>query len=521
MVPQNNKIDQQLHDQKQAYDNMPKVSSSKKIMEHIETKTSKRKRKGRWLRTILPYTAGVAALFLVTALIFSQFQMKSGWEALSSKEDRATPKNEDSSYSNTDTGSSTNQKATPEAGDRQMKIQKEAPFSSDHVPKKITDIRKKMEEMDEGEASQKEIDQWFLQVLKSRQDLIDQKQSKLNQLTYDAKDVNDVLKHPKALKNEKLKTFAEKMKQRGLSFDKREGMLALNIPYAKYDDWFDSFLSAKITAYLDLKTNQVVLRDAGFAGTWHTLGENLVQMEKFLKKWSDFVLAEQVKENYMKTFQYYFFGMENRSVSKPETTMVKDKVKASYEHVVDTYPKTSTGHVVQSFYKALKKNNLRVISKRAFFMPPLPEDLVVSYTRSAQDLFTLSDALADTYQKRQSTSNRRKNGPLNSRLKPEDLLSLYFHAVLQGEPDTQYSFYMDGVHDLPARKVYKEKAHSDIETWVQKMKDKLVKVQFLLEGSDAYAKLYISGEMQPRRVRLMKNSKNEWKMVWNPAKKDA
>lgn len=346
---EHDQLEEKLREQKHAYDDMPKISTPDNIIRYIEETPKSPLQQRRWVQKLLPFAAGIVALFVISALVYSQFQ----------SERQSASQNEPTEQF--------------DSGEMEIAVE-DTPNLPDDMPNSIDKVREMFAEMKQADIPPAQIDEVFMVFLQSRNRLLKKEQSELNQIRYDADDIVAVLDKPDRLENKELEKFVKKAVEHGFSFDNREATLKLVIPYDKYLEWFRSYVSDKMGSYLQLESDRIVLKEGSLAATWNDVGDELVRLEQFLKKWPDFTFHLKLKERYIRNLRLYFHGSINTFPFQHGTDVLKDEVKASYQYVMETYPDTTTASIVREYYEKLEDNHFRELQSE-YTPKPLPKFL--------------------------------------------------------------------------------------------------------------------------------------------------
>ncbi|HEX6923773.1 MAG TPA: hypothetical protein VF149_08110, partial [Bacillales bacterium] len=267
------KLDELLDEQKQAYNEMPKFSSVDQIMARIEAQPGKRRRKKRPFRGFIPFAAGIAALFVMTALVLSQLQLNEGRQNASNdpttnpeNTHQKDPGNEPQLFNDDKPGSGNSN----DHDDKQQSV-----FIPDKVPSTINEAKSIFKRMKESGASPSQIDGVFAEYLKNLQQKRNERAGKLQNLinswagnNKNTADLEPKFKQPEKIKDSDLRAYVIKIKNWGYSIQMPGGTVELEFAYDKMKAAFSPFLSDTFNQYLQIRANGIVFSENYFAGSW-------------------------------------------------------------------------------------------------------------------------------------------------------------------------------------------------------------------------------------------------------------
>ncbi|HET7616198.1 MAG TPA: hypothetical protein VFK27_04490, partial [Bacillales bacterium] len=497
---EDDRISEQLEEQKQAYENMPKFSSAEKIIDHIESSKAGKRKFGKRFRRFLPYAAGIAAALLVTALSLSQIHSQREWEGAEKNHifhkystKRAQP--ETKRNQNQDDQSHVDRNADDSQNDNEA-----APITVGKTPKTVDQAKVAFTNMKNDGKSSEEVDAVFVKFLRSRMKLTETEQGELQKLsgnwyaTFESPE--EVMKQPDKIKDPQFREFVMKLKEQGLGLMQREGMLELTVPFNDYKEWFSPYVSDQMKQYLSLEANQIVLRDASFDESWNALGEQLVSTENFLTKYPDFSFNPELKSRYSRDLHIYLFGIPNKKPFDRQTGTLLDEVRQSYEKIMADYPDSTTAKIVKNYYQALKDNDWKQIPPESFEMPALPDELNPMQKFTADEVLTLPKNLSETYAQLKAATTDTQRAQLLGGLNTADTLKLFLHSVMEKDYEAEYRFFTNGSATLPSLDEFL-KNENQLETFTNQVQNQLVKVVIIGESENVIAKLYFSGETEP------------------------
>ncbi|HEX7064758.1 MAG TPA: hypothetical protein VF199_06795 [Bacillales bacterium] len=367
------KLDDMLDEQRQGYQDLPRLSSVDKIMSRIEAEADKPRKKNRRKRDFLPWAAGIAAAFLLAALALSQLQADPG-QQIAFDTQAEVPKKGQTPGNNLESGSN-------ESGYSDEK-RTASPFVPDKVPSTIDQTKTVLKKMKETGASASRIDGVFTEFLQARMNAKTERTVKLTQLGqtwlqnhYNFRELMPGFEQPEKIKDAQLRSYAEKLKNEGYRVITREGNLELKYAYNKFQKAFSPYVSNTMDAFLEIQADSVVYSEGTFEGTWDHLGETLVKIDQFLKKHPEFPFAKDLKTDYQLFLPWYLTGNYSKDIVEEGSDIVKNEVRQSFQALIQDNPATFTAKVVEEYYNQIKQNGFKKVPRDSFEMPDFPSYL--------------------------------------------------------------------------------------------------------------------------------------------------
>ncbi|HET7628146.1 MAG TPA: hypothetical protein VFK44_07135 [Bacillales bacterium] len=504
-----------MEEQKRAYEQMPLQSSTDRIMRSIEMSRRKRK-KHRNYRRMLPIAASLAAALLISALTLSQVisePMRQGIENESSQHEL-----KEKSVRSTDPGTDTEHTPNPSTNDEEDDdVGVGDPGPSAGSPETMAEAKAAFASMKAQGANQQKIDEAFVAFLISRQGLAVSQQPELDtlaqqwQTTFDSPE--QVLAQSDRIKDPDFRDMIEKIKEQGLGLIEREGSLELIVPYSTYSDSFSAYLSPTMNQYLDLRANEVVLRDGSFSESWNALGENVLNTELFLMEHENFAFVAQLKNAYSRYLGIYLFGLPNTTPFDRNTQRLTDEAKRSYEKIIAENPNSTTAGIVKSYYEALQANGWKALQPGTFEMPSLPDELNPMQTYMGQDILSMPKALAEVYAQLEAAESEAERNKLSAGLDQSETFKLFLHAAAEKDYKLEYEFFINGSEPVPSLEDFLKNTDK-LETFTNKVQTDLVKLDIMGQAGNVFARLYFKGEIEPHLFN-MNDGKGVWKIEWN------
>lgn len=132
-------------------------------------------------------------------------------------------------------------------------------------------------------------------------------------------------------------------------------------PVVDYDSLkkYNRFLTNEMKEYIIImakELNNPTIIDKDVMVSWEELGIRLLEIEKYIKKYSDGIKWEDMMRKYGEYFIIYIGGSENTSIYDSETDKIKKDVVESYRKMVLEHSDTITGATIGKYLQLIEDN---------------------------------------------------------------------------------------------------------------------------------------------------------------------
>ena len=209
------------------------------------------------------------------------------------------------------------------------------------------------------------LDDGVRKIMKLQADTMEKYDSVLADSTvlqeYRVEELND----PRGVDDINLKKQLMQIKENGYNIYWTEGMFYIEPDPSFYLDKFETYLSEQLVEFLKLEKVEVKAHfgaDGGLLISWDELSDRIAGWDRYIAKYPDAPETAKAKDEYYRRYMYiYLTGTDNSGLYDPETQMLKDDVRKSYERYMEKYKDTEGYKAIKDFYEALKKNDFKRI----------------------------------------------------------------------------------------------------------------------------------------------------------------
>ncbi len=166
--------------------------------------------------------------------------------------------------------------------------------------------------------------------------------------------------------SEKLKAYNDKLKRNGFEVSSSEGISYIMQDRDFFANWFYSYVSPTMKAYLlqlNKENKEGFGEDAGLIIDPKQFVDRLVWWEDFIKNDTLFILRNEAKERKKDLLTFFVNGMDNSPIVDYATNKINDYYRKAYSYLQDTYPNSETNKVVNPYFKALSTMNNKKASE--------------------------------------------------------------------------------------------------------------------------------------------------------------
>lgn len=165
------------------------------------------------------------------------------------------------------------------------------------------------------------------------------------------------------VKDENLKKQLMELKDNGYSLYWAEGDLYIESDPSFLLEKFQTHVSEPLAEFLKLKAFEVkkhFASDAALMISWDELSDRIAGWDAYIARYPEAPEAVEAREDYYRRYMFvYLNGIDNSGLYDPQSQMLKDEVKKSYERYMEKYKDTQGYTVVKGFYDVLKKNRFK------------------------------------------------------------------------------------------------------------------------------------------------------------------
>ena len=139
---------------------------------------------------------------------------------------------------------------------------------------------------------------------------------------------------------------------------------------------YDSFISDKVTEYINIKSKQsdnLVAIDGALVISWDEIGERLLELEGYMDKYNDFVRTKQLESMYYNYMAIYLAGLDNTPAYDYVTNEYKDEVLKKITDMSTMHEGTKTADIVRNYLDIIKEDNYVFTQKAKEFINDLWE----------------------------------------------------------------------------------------------------------------------------------------------------
>lgn len=168
-------------------------------------------------------------------------------------------------------------------------------------------------------------------------------------------DIND----PNTISQSEIKALVEEAKNSGYKIVQATGICYPIINYTFYQA-FGENITPEVLEYISIRvldTEQPPLNSAALAISWDELIARALRQELFLENFDGTKSVKKLKNLYQTYERLIFFGSDKTPLFDPDTGILKEDVKAAFEHAAASNKNSMLTKKIKGFLTVLKKSN--------------------------------------------------------------------------------------------------------------------------------------------------------------------
>src|SRR5699024_9859039 len=161
-----------------------------------------------------------------------------------------------------------------------------------------------------------------------------------------------------SIEDEEFKKFLDTLLEGKYKLSNIEGAFYPVIDYSKYKE-YNKYLPEEMVGYIEIKNieeENPFLIGTSLVITWDELGDRIIAVEEYLRKYPDTVKIEDMLKLYGDYLLIYLQGVKDTQNYDYDTKVVYDDVIASYKKLVSENKNSITKDIVEKYLEVLEEN---------------------------------------------------------------------------------------------------------------------------------------------------------------------
>jgi hypothetical protein len=165
--------------------------------------------------------------------------------------------------------------------------------------------------------------------------------------------------------DEDLKALVVEILKGGYKFVTLDGYFYPMIDYGALKK-YTPYVSDEMRAYIKVvstESNHLTWNSADLSISWNELGNRLLQAERYLKKYPESTMKDEIANLYMMYIGAFMNGSENMPLLDSDTNRLNDKILSSYKDLIANHKGSITAEVINEYLGTIEKNDFKIDEK--------------------------------------------------------------------------------------------------------------------------------------------------------------
>ncbi|MCT4606303.1 MAG: hypothetical protein N4A64_09420 [Marinisporobacter sp.] len=162
--------------------------------------------------------------------------------------------------------------------------------------------------------------------------------------------------------DEDLKALVVEILKGGYQFITLEGSFYPIIDYGVLRK-YTPYVSDEMRAYIKVvskESDHLTWNGARMNISWNELGNRALEAERYLRKYPEGMMKNEIANLYMMYMDSFMNGSENMPLLDPDTNQLNDKILNSYKDLIANNEGSITAEVIHEYLAVIEKNNFKI-----------------------------------------------------------------------------------------------------------------------------------------------------------------